>query len=161
MKLFTILPLLLLASCANTETSSSFSSTLGSFFSSSITKTAVQIALDAGEAVLFAKTGQNFSPEAEAALEAMVKPLASSATDTALDAIAGALQATPTVSKADSGQLIAKITSTSAADVPTAVSVAETVPKIINTSDKSVSIITPATANLVVQTILTKLAATK
>ncbi|MDB6079086.1 MAG: hypothetical protein JWO82_2833 [Akkermansiaceae bacterium] len=107
----------------------------------------VSLAVKAGENALLEKTGQKLSPEAQAALAAAVTPLVDQVTTSTLTGIADALKGKQaTADAANSGKLIAAVTSATATPVPIAVNVAEAVPTISNTVPGA----SPAIANSVV-----------
>lgn len=116
----------------------------------------VSLAVKAGESALLEKTGQKLSPEAQAALTAAVTPLVDQVTTAALTGIADALKGKQsTAGAADSGKLIAAVTSSSSTPVTIAVKVAEAVPTISNTVPGA----SPAIANSVVAAAVESVAA--
>lgn len=132
--------------------------TAANIITSPAVETIVSLAVQAGESALFAQTGQKLSPEGESALSAAVTPLVNTATAAGLADIAKALRGKQTtVAAADSGKLVAAITSTGAT-VKTAVPIAEAVPVIVNTSGGTV---TPEAANVAVQAAINSIAAGK
>jgi hypothetical protein len=136
-----------------------FGASVANVVSSPITAGIVSMAVQAGESALLAQTGQNFSPEAKAALTSAITPLVNQEASAGLAAIAKALKGTPKVAQADSGKLVAAITSTGAASVPVAVKVAEAVPTIVNTATPGT--VTPEAANVAVQAAINSIAAGK